>query len=79
MAGAAAALLLALVLCFAAGPAAVGVRAAANDTAALLELKAALTGGASDALLDWEAGGEPCSTDYAWSGVECSGGRVISV
>ncbi|KAL4452237.1 hypothetical protein ABPG75_007899 [Micractinium tetrahymenae] len=56
------------------------VCAAANDTAALLELKAAVVGSpTSDSLSNWTAHSNPCSMDEPWAGVTCMAGRVSEV
>jgi hypothetical protein len=75
---AAPALALALLLCLGAAAPAAQV-AAANDSAALLSLKAALSGTSSDSLANWTAGGDPCSTTDPWPGVTCTAGRVTAV
>ncbi len=56
------------------------VWAAANDIAALLELKAAVVGSpTSDSLANWTSGSDPCSAAEPWAGVTCSAGRVTEV
>jgi hypothetical protein len=69
--------LLALV-CLLAAAAAPVVQAQATDTAALLALKAAVSG-SSNALAGWTANGDPCAPAAGWQGVNCTAGRVTSV
>ena len=69
--------LLALVCLLAAAAGAV-VQAQATETAALLALKAAVSG-SSNALAGWTAGADPCSPTAGWQGVNCTAGRVTSV
>lgn len=79
MAGHATAVLVTLLAVVVAAPRA-HVHAAANETAALLELKAAVVGSpTSDSLANWTAGSDPCSAAEPWAGVTCSGGRVTEV
>lgn len=80
MAGNAATVLVTLLAVLAAAPRAHVCAAAANDTAALLELKAAVVGSpTSDSLSNWTSGSNPCSSAEPWAGVTCSAGRVTEM
>lgn len=59
-------------------PAAESPAAASPDADGLLQLKASIAG-SSNALANWAAPGDPCSTAVPWVGVNCTTNRVTSV
>lgn len=60
--------------------AAAAVRAAADDAAALQDLKEALTGSTPNLLANWTAAGDPCMLGAPrWAGVTCTNGRVTAM